>query len=116
MPNPIGSRSGMQPNESGSSLLNQASHQSKSPAPSRTEVLATPPKRHKGTTIQTMVNIELKTEPNGQGHLETVHLSGDSSGEYQNPCNANETGSETKIDTQASDISVKTISRMCHSS
>ena len=116
VPDPIGSRSGMQPDESGISLLNQASRQSKSPVPSGAGVLARPPKRSRRTTIQTTANIEPETEPNGQGHLETVHLSDDSSDEYQNPCDADETGSETAIDAEASDICEQTTSGRHHSS
>ena len=88
VPDPIGSGSGMQPDESGSSLLNQASRRSKSPVPSGTGVLARPPKCPRRTTIQTRANIEPEMEPDGQGHLETVHLSDDSSDEYQNPYDA----------------------------
>ena len=48
--------------------------------------------------------------------METVHLSDVSSDEYQNPCNADETGSETEIDVDAFDISEGTTSRRRHRS
>jgi len=111
VPDPIGSGSGMQAAKSGSSQT-LSTHQpwrpSQSPRPSETGVVARPLKRARRTTIQTRANIEPEAEPDGQGHLETVHLSNDSSNEYQNPCNADETGSETEIDVEASDISEET--------
>jgi len=119
VPNPIGSGSGMQGDESGSSqtlLTHQPSCRSQSPGPGETRVLARPPKRPRRTTIQTRASIEPEVEPDGQGHLETVYLSDDSSDEYQNPCNADETGSETEIDVDASDISEGTISGQRHRS
>jgi len=108
VPDPIGSGSGMQADQSGSSqtlLTHQPSRQSQSPGPGETGVLARPPKRPRRTTIQTRANIEPEAEPDRQGHLETVPLSDDSSDEYHNPCKADETGSETEIDVDASDIS-----------
>jgi len=117
VPDPIGSRSGMQADESGSSqtlLTHQPWRRSQSRGQGETGVLARLPKRPRRTTIQTRVNIEPQTEPNGQGHLETFHLSDDSSDEYQNPCNADETGSETEIGVDASDISEGTTSTRHH--
>jgi len=49
-------------------------------------------------TIQTRANIKPEAEPDGQGHLKTVHLSKVGSDEYQNPWNADENGSGTEID------------------
>jgi len=116
---PIGSGSGMQAEESGSAqtlLTHQPSRRSQSPGPGETGALARPPKCPRRTTIQTRVNFEPEAEPDGQGHLETVHLSEDSSDEYQNPCNADETGSETEIDVDAADISEGITSRRRHRS
>jgi len=81
VPDPIGSRLGMQADESGSSqtlLTHEPSRRSQSPGPGETGVLARPPKRPRRMTIQTRANIEPEAEPDGQGHLETVHLSDDS--------------------------------------
>jgi len=75
VPDLIGSGSGMQADESGSSqtlLTHQPSRRSQSPGPGETGVLARPPKRPRRTTIQTRANIEPKAEPARQGHLETV--------------------------------------------
>jgi len=88
VPDPIGSGSGMQADESGSSqtlLTHQPSRRSQSPGPGEPGVLAGPSKRPRRMTIQTGANIEPEAEPDGQGHLQTVHLSDDSSDEYQNP-------------------------------
>jgi len=117
VPDPIGSGSGMQADESGRSqalLTHQPSHRNQSPGLGETGVLARPPKQPRRTSIQTRANIEPEAEPNRQGHLETVHLSDDSSDEYQNPCNADETGSETEIDVDTSDISEGTTSGRRH--
>jgi len=117
VPNPSGSRSGMQADESGSSqtlLTHQPSRRSQSPGPGETGVPARPPKRSRRTTIQSRANIQPEAEPDGQGHLATVHLSDDSSDEYQNPCNADETGSETEIHVDACDISEGTTSGRRH--
>jgi len=119
VPDPIGSGSGMQADKSGSSqtlLTHQPSHRSQSPGLGETGVLARPPKHPRRTTIQTRSNIEPEAEPDGQGYLETVHLSDDSSDEYRNPCNADETGSETEIDVDATDISEGTTSGRHHRS
>jgi len=119
VPDPIGSGSGMQADESGSSLTfvtHQPSRRSQSPGPGETWVLSRPPKRPPITTIQTRANIEPEAEPDRQRHLATVYLSDDSSDEYQNPCNADETGSETEMDVDTSDISEGTTSGRCHRS
>jgi len=76
VPNHIGSGSGMKADQSGSSetlLTYQPSRQSQLPGLGETGGLARPPKRPQRTTIQTVANIELEAEPEGQGHLETVH-------------------------------------------
>jgi len=119
VPDPIGSGSGIPTDESGSSLTlltHQLSRRSQSPGPGETWVLSRPPKRPRITTIQTRANIEPDVEPGRQRHLETVHLSDDSSHEYQNPCNADENGLETEIDVDAFDISEGTTSGRCHRS
>jgi len=72
--------------------------------------------RPRRETIQTRANIEPKAEPDGQGELETVHLSDNSTDEYKNPCNADETRSETEIDVDASDISEGTTCKRRHRS
>ena len=59
-------------------------------------VQSRPPKRSRRTTIQTGEFIEPETEPDGQGHLEKVHLKSDSSDQYQNPDDPEETDSETE--------------------
>ena len=82
----------------------------------RGPVTNTTPKRPRRTTIQTRAIIEAQAEPDRQGHLETVYLSDDSSDEYQNPWNADETGSESEIDVDASDISEGTTSGRRHRS
>jgi len=97
-------------------LTHPPSCRSQSPGLGETGVLARPLKRPRRTTIQTRANIEPGAEPDGQGHLETVHLSDDSSDKYQNPRNADETRSETKIDVDASNISEGTTSGWCHRS
>jgi len=113
VPNPIGSGSGMQTDQFGSSQTlptHLSSRRSQSPGPGETSVLARQPQRPRRTTIETRANIEPEAEPDGQGHLETVHLSDDSCDVYQNPCNADITGSETEIDVDPSDISERTTS------
>jgi len=42
-------------------------------------------------------------EPDGQDHMETVALNDESSYQFQNPCNAEETRSETEIYVDAFD-------------
>jgi len=119
VPDPIGSGSRMQAEESGSSqtlLTHQPSHESQSLSSGETRVLARLPKRPQRTTIQTRANIEPEVGPDRQGPLETVHLKEDRSDEYENPCNADETGSETEIDVDASKISEGTTSKRRHRS
>jgi len=97
-------------------LIHQPSRQSQSRGPGETGVLARTLMRPRRITIQTRVNIEPKTEPEGQGQLETIHLSDDSSTKYQSPCNADETGSETEIDLDTCEISKGTTSGRRHRS
>jgi len=119
VPNAIGSRSGMQANQSGISkplLTHQPSGRSQSPSSGETGVLARRSKRPRRRTIQTRANIEPEAEPNGHGHLETVHLSDDDSDAYQNPWNEDETRSQAEIVVDASDISEATTSGRRHKS
>ena len=98
-----GSGSGSQQNQSGTSWTTQSngqpSRRSPSPGPNETSVLARQHKRPRRSTIQTRAYIEPGTEPDGQEHLETVNLSDDSSDDYQNPGDADETESDTEPDT-----------------
>jgi len=119
VPDPIGSGAGMQADESGSSLTlltAQPSRRGQSPGPYGTEVLARPPLCLRRMTIQTRVNIEPEAQPDGHGHLETVHLSDDSTDEFKNPFNPDATKSENEIDVDASDISEGTTSTRRHRS
>jgi len=109
----------MQVDESGSSqtlLMYPPSHRSQSPGSGANRVLAGLPKRPRRMTRQTTENIEPETESDRQRHLETVHLSDDGSDEYQNPCNADQTGSESEIDGDPRDISDGTTSGRRHTS
>ena len=115
-----GSGSGSQQNQSGTSRTTrsncQPSRRSPSPGPNETSVLARQHKRPRRSTIQTRAYIEPGTEPDGQEHLETVHLSDDSSDAYQNPGDADETESDTEPDTEALDIEEDTASARRHGS
>ena len=100
---------GTQQKEMGSSRTTtlhsrQPSRRSPSPSPNENSVPSRPPKRPRRTTIQTGEFIEPETEPDGQAHLETVHLCDDSSDEYQNPDDPEETVSETELDSETLDI------------
>jgi len=117
VPYPIGSGWGMQADECGSSqtlLAHQLSGQSQSTGPGETKVRPRRLKCPQRMTLQMRANIEPGVEPDWQGHSETVHLSDDSSDEYENPCNADETGSETEIDVDTFDISEATTSGRRH--
>ena len=50
-------------------------------------------------------------EPDGEAHLETVPLSDDSSDEYQNPDDLEDTDSETELDSETLDIAEYAASR-----
>ena len=83
----------MQLDDSGRSeivLTDQEWHWSQPHGLSKTEVLANVPKCLRKTKMQPKGNIKPKSEANGQGHLETVHLSDHYCEEYQNPCNVDE--------------------------
>ena len=116
VPDSVGSRLGTQQKETGSTQTTtlrsrQPSRQSPSPLPNENSVLSKPPKRLWRTTIQTGEFIKLETEPDGQAHLETVRLSDDSSDEYQNPDDPEETDSETELDSEILDIAESAVSR-----
>ena len=98
----VGSRLGTQQKETSSSQTmtlrsHQPSRRSTSPSPNENSVQSRPPKRSWRTTIQTGEFIEPETEPDGQAHLEKVHLRDNSSDEYQNPDDPEETDSETEL-------------------
>ena len=94
-----GTGSGTQHDESGSSHStppnSQLSSRNSSPAPIG-GVRRRLSKRPRWSTIQTTENTEPETEPDGQGYIETVRLSDDSSDEYQ----ASRQGDVTDPDTE----------------
>ena len=92
------SRSGTQQSESGSSNAAGSSGRNSSPPPIARRLLGQPAKRLRSSTIQTTAYTEPETEPDGQGHMEPVHLSDDSSDEYQMLHLANETEPDTEPD------------------
>jgi len=81
---------------------------SQSPYVRETGVVVSPPPRPRTMTIQIRVNIKPKRETDRQGNLETVHLSDNSSDEYQSLCKADQTEWNTEIDVDAADISTET--------
>ena len=96
----MGSGSGTQQNESGSSHSappnSRLSSRNSSPPPIGGVLRGRPSKRPRRGTIQTTAYTEPETEPDGQGHIEAVPLSDDSSDEYQ----ASYQGDETEPDTE----------------
>ena len=62
-------------------------------------------KRARRRTLQTTVYSELEGEPDAQQHIATVHLSHESSDEYQNSRRSDETESDTEPDTEDNDVS-----------
>ena len=115
-----GSESGSQQNQSGTSRKTRSNCQPSRPSPShgpnKTSVLARQHKLPRRSIIQTRAYIEPGTEPDGQEHLETVHLSDDSSDAYQSPGDADEIESDTEPDTEALDIEEDTASARRHGS
>ena len=112
----VGSGLGTQQKEIGSSQTRtlrsrQPSRLSPSPSPNENSDPSRLPKCPRRTTIQTGVSIEPEPEPEGRAHLETLGLSDDSSHEYQNPDDPEETHSETKLDTETLDIAEGAASR-----
>ena len=57
-----------------------------------------PSKRPRRSTIQTTEDSEPETDPDGQGHIEAVPLSDDTSDEYQVSCHGDETEPDTEPD------------------
>jgi len=77
------SRSVTQQTESGSSNSAESSGRNSSPPPIARRLLARRAKRLRSSTIQTTASTEPEMEADGQGHMEPVRLSNDSSDEYQ---------------------------------
>ena len=90
------SRSVTQQTESGSSNSAESSGRNSSPPPIARGLLARPAKRLRSSTIQTTAYTEPEMEADGQGHMEPVRLSDDSSDEYQ----MSHPGDETEPDTE----------------
>ena len=89
----------------------QPSRRSPSPSPNEDSVHSSPSKPARRTTIQTRGFIEPEIAPVGQPHLEMVHLCDNSSDEYQNPDNSQETDSEMELDSETLDIAEGAASR-----
>jgi len=89
------SRSVTQLTESGSSNSAESSGRNSSPPPFARRLLAQPAKRLRSSTIQTTAYTEREMEADGQGHMEPIRLSDDSSDEYQ----MSHPGHETEPDT-----------------
>jgi hypothetical protein len=92
-------RSRTQQNES----HNASSLRDSSPPPIASQ-LGRPPKRPRKGTMQTTAYTEPETDTNGQANTETVHLSDDSSDEYQISRGPDETESDTEPDGEGIDI------------
>jgi len=90
------SRSVTQQTESGSSNSAESSGHNSSPPPIARWLLARPAKRLRSSTIQITAYTEPKMEADGQGHMEPIRLSDDSSDEYQ----ISQPGDETEPDTE----------------
>ena len=90
------SRSVTQQTESGSSNSAESSGRNSSPPPIARGLLARPAKRLRSSTIQTTAYTEPEMEADGQGHMEPVRLSDDSSDEYQMSHRSDETEPDTE--------------------
>jgi len=90
------SRSVTQQTESGSSNSAESSGRNSSPPPIARGLLTRPAKRLRSSTIQTTAYTEHEMEADGQGHMEPVRLSDDSSDEYH----MSHPGNETEPDTE----------------
>jgi len=75
-------RSVTQQIQSGSSNSAESSGRNSSPPPIARPLLARPAKRLRSSTIQTTAYTQPEMEDDGQGNMEPVHLSDDSSDEY----------------------------------
>ena len=90
------SRSVTQQTESGSSNSAESSGRNSSPPPIARGLLARPAKRLRSSTIETTAFTEPEMEADGQGYMEPVCLSDDSSDEYQ----ISHPGDESELDTE----------------
>jgi len=90
------SRSVTEQTESGSSNSAESSGHNSSPPPIGRRLLPRPAKRLRSSPIQTIAYTEPEMEANGEGHMEPVSLSDDSSDEYQ----MSHPGDETEADTE----------------
>jgi len=90
------SRSVTQQTESGSSNSAESSGRNSSPPPIARRLLARPAKRLRSSTIETTAFTEPEMEADGQGYMEPVCLSDDSSDEYQ----ISHPGDESELDTE----------------
>ena len=90
------SRSVIYQTESGSSNRPESSGYHSSPQPIARRLLARPAKRLRSSTIQTTAYTEPENKADGQGHMEPVRLSDNSSDEYQ----MSYPGDETEPDTE----------------
>ena len=90
------SRSVTQQTESGSSNSAESSARNSAPRLIARRLLARPAKPRRSSTIQTTAYTEPDMEADGQGHMEQVRLSDDSSDEYQ----MSHPGDEIEPDTQ----------------
>ena len=90
--------------ESGSSHGTQLSGRSSSPPQSTRRLLSRPAKRPRRSTLQTTAYTEPEGEPDAQRQIGTVHLSDDSSDEYQNSRRSDQTESDTEPDAEDNDI------------
>ena len=82
--------------ESASSNSAESSGRNSSPPPIARRLLARPAKRLRSSTIQTTVYTEPEMEADGQGHMEPICLSEESSDEYQMSHPGHETEPHTK--------------------
>ena len=92
------SRSGTQRSESGSSNTAGSLGRNCSPPLIARRLLGHPAKRLRSSTIQTIAYTEPETEPDGQGHMESVRLSDESTDKYQMLHLAYETEPDTEPD------------------
>jgi hypothetical protein len=101
------SRSGTQQNQSGSSpstlSIAQQSDLHHTP-PNATGGLERPPKRPRRRTIQSTTYTDIETQPDAQAPTETVHLSDDSSDEYEDSRGSDQTESDTEPDAEDNNI------------
>jgi len=90
------SRLVIQQSESGSPNSAELAGRNSSPLPIARRVLARPAKGLQSSSIQTTVYTEPEMEADGQGHMEPIRLSDDSSDEYQMSHRSDETEPDTE--------------------